>query len=87
MLEFAEGGELFEVLKEYGTLGEPSAQFTTGEIVNALEYLHGMRVIHRDLKPENILMSKTGHVKIADFGTARLNTEGGTRNTFCGTAE
>lgn len=37
----------------------------------ALEYLHKNKIIYRDLKPENILLSKTGHVKLSDFGLSK----------------
>ena len=47
-------------------------KFYSAEIVEALEYLHKMDIVHRDLKPENILISLTGHLKIADFGTALM---------------
>lgn len=42
------------------------------EICDALQYAHDKGVIHRDIKPENILLDKTGNVKIADFGLAKL---------------
>ena len=47
--------------------------FYTAEIVNALEYMHNLKILHRDLKPENILLNKDRHVKITDFGTATVN--------------
>ena len=45
------------------------------DILRALVYLHSRKpeqVIHRDLKPENLLVSKSGKVKIADFGLSKI---------------
>jgi serine/threonine protein kinase len=49
-----------------------------GQICDALEYAHNQGIVHRDLKPSNILIeARTGRPKIADFGIACLETEGG----------
>lgn len=40
--------------------------------MSILEYLHGCGITHRDIKPENIMLSKNGHIKIIDFGTAEI---------------
>ncbi len=50
----------------------PALQITQ-EIAEALNYAHAQGVIHRDIKPANILITLDGHVKIADFGIAKLN--------------
>lgn len=49
--------------------------FYSAEIVEALEYCHAKKVVHRDLKPENILLDEKFHIKLTDFGTARILDE------------
>jgi len=56
------------------------------QIIAAVKYLHQNGIIHRDLKPANILFSKSGSVKISDFGLATLidnvSTLGSSNGTF-----
>jgi hypothetical protein len=56
------------------------------EAAEALDYLHGQRVLHRDIKPENILVLQ-GHAKVADFDLARVveQTRGLISASDCGT--
>jgi 3-phosphoinositide dependent protein kinase-1 len=43
--------------------------------VLVLEYLHSKGIAHRDLKPENLMLSKSGHLKLIDFGTSTVISE------------
>ncbi|XAR72168.1 Non-specific serine/threonine protein kinase [Bertholletia excelsa] len=70
-LESCEGGELFDQITRKGHLSEDEARFYAAEVVDALEYIHGMGLIHRDIKPENLLLTAEGHIKIADFGSVK----------------
>ncbi|EXB58472.1 3-phosphoinositide-dependent protein kinase 1 [Morus notabilis] len=70
-LESCEGGELFDQITRKGRLSEDEARFYAAEVVDALEYIHGMGLIHRDIKPENLLLTSDGHIKIADFGSVK----------------
>ncbi|XP_021951701.1 cyclin-dependent kinase 4 [Folsomia candida] len=42
------------------------------QLLCGVDFLHSQRIVHRDLKPQNLLISRTGQVKIADFGLAKV---------------
>ncbi|KAG2487647.1 hypothetical protein HYH03_013785 [Edaphochlamys debaryana] len=94
-MEYCAGGELFEQINKRGPLPMDAVRFYTAEVVLILRYLRGVQVVHRDLKPENLLLSKDGHLKLIDFGSAKAlflpdveKPPGKNRATsFVGTAE
>jgi serine/threonine protein kinase len=72
LLEYVVGGELFSHLRKAVRFANDVAKFYSAEIVLALEYLHSKNIVYRDLKPENILLDSSGHIKITDFGFAKV---------------
>jgi 3-phosphoinositide dependent protein kinase-1 len=72
VLDIASGGELLGVLKRIGSFDEECTRFYGAQILDAIEHMHNRGVIHRDLKPENVLLDDQMHIKITDFGTAKL---------------
>lgn len=85
-LEYISGGTLFDYMQKRGPLFEKYAKVVTKQIVSALVYLHGKRLLHRDLKLENILLDGE-RVVLVDFGLSNQWHPGKLMNTFCGSAE
>ncbi|KAI7896652.1 kinase-like domain-containing protein [Mucor mucedo] len=84
ILEYVEGGELFEYLVSKGRLGEAEARHHFQQIILGLDYCHHHLICHRDLKPENLLLNSRNSIKIADFGMASLQPLGSMLETSCG---
>ena len=83
--EFVQGGEIFRLLRKERFFPNDVALFYTTEIVLALEFLHKQHIAYRDLKPENLLIASDGHLKITDFGFAKIIKD--RSFTLCGTPE
>ncbi|TMS14404.1 Serine/threonine-protein kinase 10 [Larimichthys crocea] len=67
-------------------LTEPQIKVVCRQMLEALIYLHSMKIIHRDLKAGNILLMLDGEIKLADFGvSAKNNKTLQRRDSFIGT--
>ncbi|GAA6010353.1 hypothetical protein JCM10207_005188 [Rhodosporidiobolus poonsookiae] len=82
--EYVNGGQMLDYIISHGRLRERSARKFARQIGSALEYCHANSIVHRDLKIENILISKTGNIKIIDFGLSNLYSPVSHLSTFCG---
>jgi len=90
VLDLAKKGDLLGYIRKMGSFNLECTKFYVAEIVVALEYLHKKNIIHRDLKPENILLTENMHIKLTDFGTAKIlekESDNNRANSFVGTAE
>ena len=73
IMEYAEGGELFDYIIKKDHLSEAETRNIFHQIIDAIDYMHKMGICHRDLKPENILLdSSHTKIKIIDFGLSNL---------------
>lgn len=86
VMEFADGGLLYELLQDGPILDENLVANIAREVLLALDYLHRQGKIHRDLKSQNILFTRKGDVKLTDFGVStQLFSSLSRRNTTVGT--
>ena len=70
VMEYCDGADLGRVVSNRGPLPEADVRRILGQLAAALDYIHSRRLIHRDLKPANVLLTRTGTVKLTDFGVA-----------------
>eukprot|EP00948_MAST-09A_sp_MAST-9A-sp1_P000437 g437.t1 len=85
VLEYVQAGELFTHLRSAGKFTVSRSRAYAAEILLVLQHLHSLSIVYRDLKPENILLDCQGHVKICDFGFAKIVKD--RTWTLCGTPE
>ena len=84
VLEYVEGGELFDYLVSQGRLPPDEASRYFQQIIAGVDYCHRFNICHRDLKPENLLLDAEKNIKIADFGMAALEPSDRLLETSCG---
>lgn len=73
VIEYMQGGELFDIVADQGHLSEQRASQVMRDIITGVDYLHDLGIVHCDIKPENILCKSKQwplQVKLCDFGLA-----------------
>ncbi|ORC88414.1 serine/threonine protein kinase [Trypanosoma theileri] len=69
IMEYVPGGSLHTVIKNFGRVTPLVARRFTVDILNGLNYLHGLGIVHCDVKPHNVLLGMDGVCKLSDFGS------------------
>lgn len=89
VMEHVEGKLLGDIIRR-GIIDEAAALGIADGVLTALEFSHGAGIIHRDIKPANIMITRTGGVKVMDFGIATVLADqvssGGAPSSILGTA-
>lgn len=73
-MEFLQGKELRDILNEVKSLPVGQILDFVSQVASGIAYAHENGIVHRDVKPSNIMVGADGHVKITDFGIARMES-------------
>ena len=71
-MEFLQGRELRDMLNDGKKMPVEQVINVVAQVAQGLAYAHEHGIVHRDVKPSNIMIVRDGHVKITDFGIARM---------------
>ncbi|CAI2376707.1 unnamed protein product [Moneuplotes crassus] len=84
IMEYADGGELFDYIVNSSKIDEREACHIFQQIISGIEYIHKLNVVHRDMKPENLLIDNKKTIKIVDFGLSNTFKKEELLKTACG---
>jgi serine/threonine-protein kinase len=76
VMEFVDGRTLRDIVKTEGPMPPRRAMEVMADVCAALDFSHRNGIIHRDVKPANVMITRTGAVKVMDFGIARALADG-----------
>lgn len=72
VIEYCENSSIHYIACKSPSINEIFLKFYMAETVIALQYLHSIGIIHRDIKEDNILIGNDGHIRLTDFGCAKI---------------
>ena len=72
IMEYINGGNLFNFVKKRRKLSEKTAKFLFRQIILGIKHIHSQNIVHRDIKLENIIIDLNNNVKICDFGIGKV---------------
>ena len=84
IMEYANGGELFDYIVEKNRVDENEACNFFQQIISGIDYIHKLNIVHRDMKPENLLIDDKKNIKIVDFGLSNTFKDNELLKTACG---
>ncbi|MFM1906085.1 MAG: hypothetical protein RIT32_881 [Actinomycetota bacterium] len=91
VMELVEGETVRDVLRSGKGFTPERALQVARDVATALDYSHRNGIVHRDIKPGNVMITKTGAIKVMDFGIARAMSDSGNTltasQTVMGTAQ
>jgi len=73
VMEKLEGRDLSDVIEHDGPQSPEVVRRILRQVATALDYAHSKGVVHRDVKPSNVAIDESGHIKLMDFGLAKVN--------------
>ncbi|MFT7835334.1 Stk1 family PASTA domain-containing Ser/Thr kinase [Saccharothrix sp. BKS2] len=76
VMEFVDGRTLRDIVKTQGPLTGKRAMEVMADVSAALDFSHRHGIVHRDVKPANVMITRSGAVKVMDFGIARAVHDG-----------
>lgn len=82
VMEYCDGIDLGRLVQLRRALPEAQARPILGQLAVALDYVHQRGIVHRDLKPANVMLTRSGVVKLMDFGLAAAAVEMGDETCF-----
>ena len=72
VMEFVQGRTIREIMAQSGPFTSAHALEIISSVLAGLSAAHDAGFVHRDIKPENVLITNDGHIKVTDFGLARV---------------